>query len=298
MKIFEMLNLDAHYFIVISINLLAAIILLVSIKYISGWIANVNATDELKEKDNAAFGISIFAVMLSISIMMTGVVSGGSDEIIANEAISVVTYGVLGLVLMFVTRFVFDKFTMPNISIKDEIKNGNMAVAIIDAGNVLATAIIIRSIMVWIETEAISGVIFVCIGYIISQIVLVIATIYRKKIFNKTSSRKMHDLLLQGNMALAFRFSGYRIAIAFAIASTSGIVPFSTENILTISILWLVISVIMIVIISLLSLIAHKIILKDIDNNAEIREESNIAIGLIEGGISICIALLVASLTI
>jgi len=297
MKIFEMLNLDSHYFIVLSVNLIAAFLLLISIKYISGWIANVNATDELKEKDNAAFGISIFAVMLSISIMMTGVVSGDSDELLSNEIISVVAYGALGLLLMFVTRFVFDKVTMPNVSVQQEIKKGNMAIAIIDAGNVIATALIIRSIMMWIETEALEGIIFVCVGYIISQIVLLLATICRKKLYNKNSTKKMHDSLIEGNMALAFRFSGYRIAVAFAITSASGIVPFLNEDMISTSILWVIISIIMIAVISILSLLAHKVIMKDIDNSAEIRDDSNIAIGLMDGGISICIALIVASLT-
>ena len=159
MVLFQSLNIDSFYAGVLLINLAVAVVILVGVKFMSAIISNVNATHELSEKDNHAFGVSIAGVALAVTIMMTGVMSGDASESFQTEMLLVAGYGVLGIILMSLTRFIFDKVSMPRFSVKAEIEKGNMAAAILDAGNVIATAIIIRAVMMWVESDTLGPLI-------------------------------------------------------------------------------------------------------------------------------------------
>ena len=205
MDIVQLLNIDSFYAMILIINLAIAVVILAGVKFISAMISNVDATKELSKKDNHAFGISIAGVALGVSIMMTGVMSGEAGQDYKAEFILVTAYGVLGVFLMSLTRLIFDKVSMPKFSIKDEVAK-NVAAAIIDAGNVVATAIIIRAVMIWMEDSTLSGTLYVLVGYVLSQAILSLVSLYRIKSFNAHHNSSLHEVIVDGNVATAWRF--------------------------------------------------------------------------------------------
>jgi len=58
------------------LDLLVAVVMVTCLRKVTGLVANLSTTDELSEKDNFAFGITLAGATLSLALMMTGVLSG------------------------------------------------------------------------------------------------------------------------------------------------------------------------------------------------------------------------------
>lgn len=288
---------DSSYNDVIFINLAIVIALFASLRIFSGTIAHINASDELLKKDNPAFGISLAGVTFAITILLSGAIYGNYGDDLIDSAFYVALFGVLGIALMALTRIIFDKITLPDISLRDEIKNGNVAVAIADTSNVLATAIIIRAIMIWIDDKSWEGIVALLVAFAISQVILTLSTYIRRHIFPKLyNGRLVQEELKNGNIALALSFAGKKIATAFAISVAANIVVYEVYDIKTIFLPWIIVSIGAIVIINLISFVAERIILFQVSTMREILEQRNIAIGAFQAIIYISIALLIAEL--
>jgi uncharacterized membrane protein YjfL (UPF0719 family) len=145
----------------LAMDFVIIFVVLLSIRALFGFISGVNATSELASKDNFAFGISLTGATAGVAIMLSGVATGGIARSFGEEAALMVVFAVVGLVLMWFTRLIFDRVTLPGISVRDEIDRGNTATAIVDAGNVVATAIMIRAIIVWSDDVLTTGLIAV-----------------------------------------------------------------------------------------------------------------------------------------
>lgn len=297
MNIVINLGLTPHYVLVLLVNLAVAFLLLLSLKTLAGGLANVSVTSELAERDNPAFGISLAGVAVAVTLMMTGVMSGDASENLVAEVGLVTSYGVLGIVLMFLTRLVFDRFLLPSISIKSEIKKGNIAAAILEASNVVAAGIVVRAAMIWIDDANLAqcgGVIGV---YLLSQIIMSLSAKYAIWAHDRRSKQRLDKNIEDGNVALAFSFAGYRLAVALAITAVSGLVPYVTGDFFALALTWLVVSAVMTVLVTILVKIADRLILPRVDLNDEITGQSNLAIGSLQFAINVSVGLIIVALS-
>lgn len=291
------LELTPEYLLILLANLFLAIIVITSVKYLAAFISNVNATKELAVKDNPAFGISIAGVILAVTIVMSGAITGETNESVTKVITEIVIYGVLGIVLMAVTRFIFDKISMASFSISEQIRKGNVAVAILDAGNVIATAIIIKTILIWVSPETLFDYAMVAAEYVISQLILTLTAFYRIKIFNSRFDKTLQDAVSHGNTAISWRFVGFTIATAFAVTAsfeTIFIYPLIEETIGYF--LWIPAALIIMVIISIMAIIIDKTVLAGIDVSDEVDNQHNVAIGVIQGISVVSIAIVILSI--
>jgi uncharacterized membrane protein YjfL (UPF0719 family) len=267
------------------------------LRWFSGAISHINASKELVKKYNAAFGISMAGVVLGITIVLTGAIYGDPIHNLMGSVIAVGLYGIIGIVLMALTRIIFDKICLPKISIRDQIVQGNVAAGIIDAGNVIATALVIRAVMVWVQTNTLEGIGAVLLGYIISQVLLTLATYLRVKWSSaKLNGKSLGEEFEGGNVAIALTFAGRRIGTAFAITAASNIMVYELFDIQTMLAAWAVVSIIMILLLKLLSFIADSIILYKVDVEDEVINQSNLAIGAVQSIIYVSLGLLLAEL--
>ncbi len=297
MEMLSSMNIDAHYTQVLLINLAVAIVLLFVARLLLALTSKVSTKTELADHDNPAYGVSLAGVVLAITIMMTGVLYGDASYNLANELISVLAYGALGIVLILAANFVFDKVSMPSLSINESIKQGNLAAGLVNAGNVVATAVIIRAVMIWSGLDGMQGLIAIIIGFILSQLVLSLASMYRIKLFNAFNKHSFQDSIRSGNLAVAWRFTGFRIGVALAITAASGLVPPMHGEFIQPMVLWTVVSLAMLVLVSTLSVIADKVILSGIDIRDEVDSQSNVAIGVVQCVVVVSIGLIIAVLT-
>ena len=297
MEILNLMNLDAHYIQVLLINMGVAIALLFVARLLLAITTKVSSKTELADKDNPAYGVSLAGIVLAITIVMTGVLSGKASYDLAEEFFSVLLFGSLGVLLMFVANFLFDKLSMPKISIPEAIKDGNLAAGLINAGNLIATAIIVRAVIIWSDLDGGMAVMTAIAGFVLSQIILTLVSKYRIALFNARNDTTFQQSILDGNLAIAWRFTGFRIAVALAITAASGLVPVISGDFIMPMVLWIVVSLAMLVLISVINIIVDKILLGGIDLRDEVDSQQNIACAVAQAFIIISIGLIVAALT-
>ncbi len=297
MNIYDLIAFDQYETLILAIDFMIVTVMLTLVGIKMGIIANVSSVKELSEKDNFAFGISFAGAMLGLGIMMTGVVSGDASSSLMHELMLVSAYGLLGIALMASTRYFFDKITLRNISIHQQIMDGNFAVGIVDAGNMIATAIIVRAVMVWVDTEEFYGLAIVMLGFIISQLLLVLVTRYRHMVYARRHEGKcLQAGLAEGNKALAIRYLGHKIGAALTVTAASGFIGYNDDVPYMAILQWGGASILLVVTLSLLAILSRLIILRGINVVEEVDNQRNVGIGLIEAAIYIIYGLLLAAL--
>tara|TARA_R110002124_G_scaffold85897_5_gene222505 strand:- start:179 stop:1069 length:891 start_codon:yes stop_codon:yes gene_type:complete len=288
---------DHSYNKILLLNFSIVIALFASLRLFSGTIAHINASDELLKKDNPAFGLSLAGVTFAMTILLSGTIYGDMGGDMMSSAVAIGVYGVVGIALMAWARIIFDKLALPDISLREEISKGNIAVAICDTGNVLAAAIILRALMIWITDNTIEALVALFAGYVISQIVLTGMTRLRLKLFSMTHKDKsVQDELQKGNVALALSFAGRKIGTALAISVAANLVVYEVYDIKMFLLPWMAVSLGVILVLKLLSFVAERVILYRVNVFHEILEQRNIAIGALQGVIYLSLALLLAEL--
>ena len=279
------------------LNLAIIIILFTLLRLFSGTIAHVNATKEILKKNNPAFGVSVGSLTFAIAIMLSGAIYGYPDGDVLISGAYVAGYGALGILLMTITRYIFDKLTLPDISLRDEITKGNIAVAIADASNVLATAIIIRSLMIWVTDNAFHDFLSLIFGFVIAQIILTSTTYLRRRSFRFLHvGFRTQQQLQSGNVAFALSFGARKIATAFAITIASNFDFFEVYDFKMIFLPWIIIAISAVITLKVIAVITEKIVLFRIPVMKEILDDRNIAIAAIHAAIYISLGLLISGL--
>lgn len=293
----DFINVDIDLALYYLVDFIIAVGLLSAMRILAGLVSNVSATAEIAQNDNKAFGISLAGAMLAVSIMLMGVVSGDAGYSLANEAFTVILFGLIGIVLMWVTRIVFDRVSFPHLSIHQQIMNGNMAASIIDACNMIATAIIIKGAMIWVDGGLKVAVMAVIASFIASQVMMSLATLYRVKIFEKRhQGSKLHTAIEENNIALALRFSAYRLGIAIAVSAAFTAVEYISDAFMTVFMLWFAVALALFVLLTLVAIVIRHGVLRGVNVGEEVGQQGNIAVGAIEGSIYIVVGLLLAGL--
>ncbi len=283
--------------LILDFAIVFAVLLCARVLY--GLVAGIDVTEEMAGKNNHAVGISLAGATAGIGIMLSGVVTGTFSSTLGAEALSMVVFAAVGLVLMWLTRLIFDKVSLPSFSVKDEIARGNNAVAIVDAGNMVATAVMVRAVMNWSEGALSSGLMAVAVGYVATQIILTLTTVYRIRLFRMRNREGagFQDVVRAGNMAVAMRFVGFQVGVALAVTAASGVAVFQAggDPILQ-GLTWGAVSIVMAVVLALLALIAERSVLAKIDIAEEVDRQQNIGVALMEVGVYVAIGLILTNL--
>lgn len=293
----DLIYWDHYYNGVLLLNLAVVMALFVSLKLFSGAIIHVDSTRELSVRDNPAFGISLAAAMLGVAIMLGGAVYGDPDETGLPSWVDVGAFGLTGIVLLTITRFVLSKIVLTRISLRQEILGGNKAVAIADAGNVVASAIIIYIVMKWVPAYTFDTMMALLGGFAVSQAFLALMTVLRIRVFGRFGyGGNLQEHLKQGNMAVALKFAGQKIGTALAMSTAAQIVVYEEYSVGPILMAWAMASVIVVFVWEILCQIAQRSILFRVDLQHEIVSDKNIAIGTILAAIYISLGLLISQI--
>ncbi|MPY23701.1 DUF350 domain-containing protein [Shewanella psychropiezotolerans] len=297
MTLFQNFGITTDLAIILVIDLTIAIILLTLMRYLQGWTAKVDSRVELAERDNFAFGISTAGAIAGLGIVLTGAISGEAASSYAAEAIGMSAYGLFGLVLIKLGRYLHDKIALNEFNKGEQILKGNISVAIVDASAAIATAIIIRSVLIWAEDLTVDTFIAIFSAFAISQLMLVLLTRFREYRYAKRNQdSSMQDALVQGHKAVAIRHSGYMLAMALSFNAASHFIIYNPQAYIANLIGWLVFSVIMLVALTVLIKIVKKLVLSNINLAQEVEQQHNVGIATVELAISVAVALILTSL--
>lgn len=280
----------------LAIDMLVAILLLGGIRYTMGMIGKVDTTDELAKKDNFAYGISMAGGVAAMGIALSGAITGelaGSYQI---EFVGMLAYGVAGLVLIKAGRFIHDKFAIPAFAKHELILKRNLAVGIVDAASVIATAIVVRAAIIWVDGLSVNTFIALTAAWIVSQVMLVIITRIFEWKFAKNNGISFQTALANEHVALAIRYSGYLISTAMSVTAASYFILFDVESLWLGLAQWVLISVVLMAALTCLTTAAKFLVLWGINRREEVEDQQNIGIATIELAVSFSIALLLMAL--
>ncbi|MCO7226899.1 DUF350 domain-containing protein [Pleionea sp. CnH1-48] len=283
----------------LALDLVIVIALLISMKFLKGFFSSVHSTEELKEKNNAAFGISYAGGILALGIMLTGVSSGEIADTFLDEALSVGGFGLLGLLMIMAGRFIQDRFVLTKLDVHAELAKGNLASAFVDVGHMLAVGLIVRAAMIWVPVSDWSIIPVLLVAFVLAQLVMLVASIYRIKLFkarNDGHDNCLQTAIAEGNYALALRYGAFMVGAALATNSMTGLVTYSLENPWLSVVFWAGLSLVAIVIFAGLVMLTRKLVLSGIDVAEEVDRQKNAGVAAIEGAIFIAIGLILAAL--
>ncbi|MBF0152597.1 MAG: DUF350 domain-containing protein [Magnetococcales bacterium] len=295
--LWDLINWNPDLWIALVMDLVVAVILMAGLRFAAGYIGHVSSREKLASRDNPAFGISLAAAVGAVALMMSGAIAGDSGYSLVNEMFLVGAYGIMGIFLLASARFIFDRFTLPGIAIGSEIMRGNLAAALADAGNSLATAIIVRAVMVWVDSNSRAGFLAVLAGYLVSQIVLTLATVLRVLFYARQHlGIGLETALKEGNTATALCFIGHRLGIALAVTAASGFVPFDADLLWVRILIWGGAAIMLLMILPILARLARLAILAGIDVVEEVDNRGNLGVAAIEAAIYMGVGILLATL--
>lgn len=296
-NIIEITGLTQELLIFLAIDLTIAIILLGTMRFVSGISAGVNTTEELAKSDNFAFGISLAGSIAALGIVLTGAITGETASSYAMEVIGMLSYGLYGLILIKVGRYIHDKVALQHIDKTALIKEKNLTIGLVDAAGAIATAIIIRAVLLWVDGLDIQTFIAITCGFLVAQTMLVLVTRIKEKQYAKNNQQdSLQEALENGQVALALRYAGQVISTALAVTAASHFLTYSPETLAINLLSWLLFGLIMTLLVSLLTGIAKKIVLWGINLVEEVDQQHNVGVASIEMAISISIALILTSL--
>lgn len=290
------LEFNPELLVYLAIDVIIAILLLSTMRYVMGITGKVNTTQELSQRDNFAYGISMAGSVLAMGIVLTGAITGESANNYLNEVIGMSAYGLVGLLLIKAGRWVHDKFSLNQFHKSQLILERNKAVAITDAASAIATAIIVRAVLIWVEGFDFDTFIAIFVGWLISQFILVLVSRIRERRFNRSNVAGFQQALVQGNAALAVRYSGHLIGTAIAVTAASHFIIYDPQYLVTGLLSWLAISLVMMILLKVLATIAKRIVLINIPREIEIEQQHNVGVAAIEFAINISIALVLSAL--
>ena len=248
----ELVGVNQELLVFLAIDITIAIILLGAMRFLSGLSAQVNSTEELAKQDNFAFGISVAGSILALGIVLTGAITGEAANSYMMEVVGMLAYGGYGLLLIKVGRVIHDKVALQRLNKTALIKEKNLTIGIIDAAGAIATAIVIRAVLLWVDGLDLSTFIAITSGFFVAQAVLVIVTRIRENQYAKNNQEDcLQEALSKGQLALAIRYSGQVISTALAVTAASHFLIYSPDTLVMNLIGWLVFGVIMTLLVAL-----------------------------------------------
>jgi uncharacterized membrane protein YjfL (UPF0719 family) len=293
----ELAGVNQDLLVYLAIDISIAILLLGAMRFLSGLSAKVNSTQELAKEDNFAFGISVAGSILALGIVLTGAITGEAASSYRMEVVGMLAYGGYGLLLIKVGRIIHDKIALQHLDKNALIIEKNLTIGIIDAAGAIATAIIIRAVLLWVDGLDISTFIAITSGFIVAQTMLVIVTRLREQQYAKNNQEDcLQEALSNGQLALAIRYSGQVISTALAVTAASHFLMYSPETLVVNLLGWLVFGIGMTLLVALLTAIAKRIVLWGINLVEEVDQQHNIGVASIEMATSIAIALILTAL--
>jgi len=282
--------------VLFTTDVIAILMALILVKLLSSALSGVNFTDEVSVKDNSAYGIVAAATFLAVGILLSGVQSGDYEHSVMAELLSMGSYLLTGIVLMTLSRVVFDRLLLSQVSLKQEVLKGNTAAALTDAANVICSALIMAGIMHWVDAGSLLADLPYMIGaWLLSHIVLSAAIKYRLA-RSLSKGVNLQDEVAKNNLPVAIRFAGYRIATAMAISTTGLLVDFDADYTVYMTIDWVLYSSILATALYLASQVVKKVVSPNVDYQHEVEVDKNIGVAFIEAAIFMATAISLTAL--
>lgn len=292
----KLVPLARDLWVYIAIDVGLALLLLLVMKWLSRSRAKVSVSDELGVKDNFAFGISVAGGMLSLCLVLSSVVGRHVGQGYEQAAIGMVLFGIIGIFLVKVGRFAHDKIVLDAVDTQHKVSDRNVSVALVDAASLVSSAIILRSIMVWVDGSDVNAMIAIVTGFLVVLTILLIMTrIYEMRYAMQNQNHSFQSALDTGQLALAVQHAGNLLGTAIVVSSAGALLSYSPEGYVSNVTGWLLTSVVLSLLLWILVAFSKRAILNGINYQKEVDEQHNVGVAAVELTLSIGLAMIISS---
>lgn len=293
----NLIPLSADLWFYLAIDMTIAIALLSIMRWISARLSSHADTKELVKHDNFAYGISVAGRMMGLSIVLAGAVASSLKGNYVDSVSTMLIYGIVGITLIKVGRYAHDKIILHRLDKEFHIRDRNVAIAMVDASSSIATALIVQSVMTWVEGFDTNAFVAILSGFIVSQAILLTMTrVYERRFAENNRSGTLQNSLCKGQMALAVQHSGHLIGTALAVTAASNLLEYNPIGYVSNLTGWLIVGLALTILLTVLVALAKRLILLKIDLVQEIDQQHNIGVASIELALSVGIALILTGL--
>jgi len=253
-----------------------------------------SVTDELGVKDNFAFGISIAGGMLSLCIVLSSVVGRHVGMGYQEAAIGMVTFGLIGIVLVKFGRFAHDKLVLNKVDTPEMIAERSVSVALVDAASLVASAIVLRNIMLWVDGSDMNAIIAIVTGFaVVLTMLLVMTRILEYRYARDNQNDSFQGALEGGQIALAVEHAGNLLGTAMIVSAAKNLLVYEPSGYVSNVTGWLIVSVGLTIALHLLVLVNKKIILYGMNFRQEVDQQHNIGVAALGFTLSIGNAMII-----
>lgn len=290
----KLVPLTNDLWIYLAIDVALALLLLVLMKWLTGLFRKNTVTEELGVKDNFAFGISIAGGMLSLCIVLSSVVGRHVGLGYKDAAIGMLTFGFIGIILVKFGRFAHDKLVLNRVDTVAMISDRSVSIALVDAASLIASAIILRSMMLWVDGSNMNAIIAISTGFtVVLTILLVMTRIYEARFARDNQNDSFQGALRKGQMALAIEHSGNLLGTAMVVSAANKLLTYHPAGYVSNVTGWLIVSVVLAISLHLTVMLSKRIILYGMNYRQEVDQQHNVGVACLGLTLSIGIALIV-----
>ena len=280
----------------LTADMLIAILLLTALRWIAGRLIIADKDSRGRAShDNFAYGISVAGRMMGLAIVLTAAVKNSGHADLAYSVLTMLVYGLVGIILIKVGRYAHDKLVLHELDKDFHIRDRNTSIALVDASSAIATAIIVQSVMTWVSGFDVDAFIAIFSGFLVSQTILLAMTrIYERRFRENNRSGSLQAALTKGQMALALQHSGHLLGTALAVTAAANLLQYHPTGYVSNLSSWLIVGLALTLILTALVTIARQFILAKIDVVTEIDQQHNVGVAAIELAMSVGIAMILS----
>ncbi|WP_088332529.1 DUF350 domain-containing protein [Lacimicrobium sp. SS2-24] len=280
-----------------SADIVIALLLLIIMRWVYTLWTKVDGTKELSEKDNFAFGVSVASSLLALSVVVWSAAEQASSDDYLTQSLQMLVYGIGGIILIKLGRWAHDKVILNRFNKREQILQGNVSIGLVDGANTIATAMIIRSVMLWTDGFTWYSGIAILSGFLVAQTVMLVTTrLMERRFAQDNQDDSMQDVLVRGQIALAIQHGGHLLGVAFAVSAASKLLIYYPESYVSNLINWLFLAMLFTLLTIVLAWVAKRVVLKGIDLVREVDLQHNIGVASIEMALTIGVALVLLGL--
>ncbi|MDT0582614.1 MULTISPECIES: DUF350 domain-containing protein [Alteromonadaceae] len=296
-QLVKLVPLSSDILIYLAIDISIAVLLLFAIRSLSGMFTKISVRQELGEKDNFAFGISMAGRMLSLTIVLSAVVGRHTYLGFEGAALGMLLFGTIGILLVKFGRFAHDKVVLNRLDKDQMISEKNVSVALVDASSAVASAIIIKSIIDWADGADANTLIAILSGSMVVLAILLLTTrVYEQRYARNNQNNSFQKTLCKGQIALAIQHSGTLIGTAIVVSSAGSVIEYTPDAYVSNITGWFIVGTGFSLLLIVLSSIAKHIVLSGVNWKTEVDLQHNVGIASIEFVLSIGLAMLINGL--
>ncbi len=288
-------SLSIWIWAIVVLDLAVAVAAICALRYLSGLLFGVDSHDELAEKDNLAFGLTLAGGAGAVALVLAAATAGDPAVDFARELGVVALYAVVGLLLLKAGLLINDWVVFNEFSLKQAINGGNVAAGTAQAANLIAIGILVNAAISYSEGDLVTAVATVVIVFLLAQLVLLAVTRLRALIYAKRNEgAKWQAAIDGGNTALGVRYAGHLIGTALAVSSAGGMTAYVVPpgaGLVVVYAALLGLAVILAIVLLLSAMLAQRAILHGIDVVEEVDVKGNVGVAFIEAAVFIGVGL-------